>query len=83
MTCWSAASSYVHTTPPVLTLPAHALPLPLLLLLLLLQGRYEYLRPKATSLARRVPQADEGMLAFLAYLLQVCSAGRGGAGLRG
>ena len=24
-------------------------------------GRYEFLRPKATSLARRVPQADDGM----------------------
>jgi serine/threonine protein kinase len=36
-----------------------------------LQGRYEFLRPKATSLGRRVPQADEGMLSFLAHLLQV------------
>ena len=35
-----------------------------------LQGRYEYLRPKATSLAWRVPQADEGMLSFLKHLLQ-------------
>lgn len=34
-------------------------------------SRYEFLRPKATSLARRVPQADEGMLAFLKALLQV------------
>ncbi|KAL4424107.1 hypothetical protein ABPG75_001408 [Micractinium tetrahymenae] len=34
-------------------------------------GRYEFLRPKLTSLTRRVPQADEGMLAFLKYLLQV------------
>ncbi|EFN52148.1 hypothetical protein CHLNCDRAFT_36965 [Chlorella variabilis] len=33
-------------------------------------GRYEYLRPKATSLAWRVPQADEGMLSFLKHLLQ-------------
>lgn len=35
------------------------------------QGRYEFLRPKVTSLARRVPLADEGMLAFLKCLLQV------------
>ena len=34
-------------------------------------GRFDFLRPKATSLARRVPQADEGMLAFLNCLLQV------------
>jgi serine/threonine protein kinase len=33
-------------------------------------GRYEFLRPKATSLVRRVPQADEGMLSFLKCLLQ-------------
>ena len=30
-----------------------------------MKGRFEFLRPKATNLARRVPQADEGMLAFL------------------
>ncbi|KAL4445000.1 hypothetical protein ABPG77_004050 [Micractinium sp. CCAP 211/92] len=34
-------------------------------------GRYEFLRPKVTSLARRIPSADEGMLAFLKCLLQV------------
>ncbi len=37
----------------------------------ILQGRYEFLRPKVTSLARRIPSADEGMLAFLKCLLQV------------
>ena len=45
---------------PCLPLPTPASP----------QGRYEFLRPKATSLARRVPQADDGMLAFLRCLLQ-------------
>lgn len=35
------------------------------------QGRYEFLRPKATSLARRVPQADDGLLSLLKCLLQV------------
>ena len=28
------------------------------------------LRPKRTSLARRVPEGDEGLLSFLAALLQ-------------
>lgn len=35
------------------------------------QGRFEYLQPKRTSLARRVPEADAGMLDFLSCLLQV------------
>jgi serine/threonine protein kinase len=35
------------------------------------QGRFEFLRPKRTSLARRVPEADPGMLDFLQELLQV------------
>ena len=34
-------------------------------------GQLEFLRPKKTSLARRVPQADAGMLDFLGCLLQV------------
>ena len=42
-------------------------------------GRYEFLRPKATSLARRVPQADDGLLAFLKCLLQA-SGGAWGRG---
>ena len=37
----------------------------------MLQCRYEYLRPKRTSLAARVPEADPGCLDFLASLLSV------------
>eukprot|EP00887_Chlorella_sp_A99_P005970 scaffold27.g5970.t1 len=33
-------------------------------------GRLEFLQPKRTSLARRVPQADAGLLSFLKHLLQ-------------
>ena len=35
------------------------------------QGRYEILRPKRTSLRRRVPEADATALAFLRALLTV------------
>ena len=35
------------------------------------QGRYEILRPKRTSLRRRVPEADAGALTFLRSLLTV------------
>ena len=52
-------------------LPRRPFPPSICVFLCLLQGRYEYLRPKATSLARRVRQADEGMLSFLHCLLQV------------
>ena len=41
------------------------------LMLLSAQGRYELLRPKHTSLKFRVPEADEGCLAFLSTLLTV------------
>jgi len=40
------------------------------------QGRYEILRPKRTSLRRRVPEADAGALAFLKALLTVDPAQR-------
>ncbi|BDA40915.1 probable dual specificity tyrosine-phosphorylation-regulated kinase at C-terminar half [Coccomyxa sp. Obi] len=33
--------------------------------------RYEYLHPKRTSLRKRVPEADQGCLDFLAFLLTV------------
>ncbi len=33
--------------------------------------RFEVLTPKRTSLRHRVPEADEHMLSFIAYLLQV------------
>lgn len=33
------------------------------------QHRYEYLHPKRTSLRKRVPEADQGCLDFLGYLL--------------
>ena len=36
-----------------------------------LQGRYELLRPKRTSLRHRIPDADEGCLEFLSTLLTV------------
>lgn len=39
-------------------------------------GHLEFLRPKKTSLARRVPEADAGMLDFLSCLLQVDPAKR-------
>ena len=35
-----------------------------------LQGQYEYLRPKRTTLGARVPAADPLMLDFLLFLLQ-------------
>lgn len=37
---------------------------------------YEVLRPKRTSLAARVPQADEGFLEFVRSLLQYDPAAR-------
>ncbi len=37
----------------------------------LVQCRYEYLRPKRTSLGARVREADAGCLDFLASLLTV------------
>lgn len=40
-------------------------------LCLLVQGQIELLKPKRSSLARRVREADEGMLDFLSMLLQV------------
>jgi serine/threonine protein kinase len=40
------------------------------------QGRFEFLQPKRTSLARRVPKADAGMLDFLHALLRADPAGR-------
>lgn len=36
-----------------------------------LQGRYELLRPKRTSLKYRIPEADEGCIEFLSCLLSV------------
>lgn len=36
-----------------------------------MQHRYEYLHPKRTSLHKRVPEADQGCLDFLAFLLTV------------
>ena len=38
---------------------------------LLLQGRYELLRPKRTSLKHRVPEADDGCIDFIRHLLSV------------
>lgn len=35
------------------------------------QGRYEYLRPRRTSLKYRVPEADEGCIDFMGCLLSV------------
>lgn len=40
--------------------------------------RLEYLKPKRTCLARRLPDADAGMVSFLQLLLQVCLGGGGG-----
>jgi serine/threonine protein kinase len=37
----------------------------------MLQCRYEYLRPKRTSLRARVPEADAGCLDFLGSLLTI------------
>jgi serine/threonine protein kinase len=36
-----------------------------------LQHRYEYLISKRTSLSKRVPEADQGCLDFLAYMLTI------------
>ena len=37
----------------------------------LLQGRYELLRPKRTSLKHRIPEADDGCIEFVRHLLSV------------
>jgi dual specificity tyrosine-phosphorylation-regulated kinase 2/3/4 len=36
-----------------------------------MQGRYEFLKPKRTSLARRVPEADDLCLSFMRCLLSM------------
>lgn len=36
-----------------------------------MQGRFEYLHPKRTSLKFRVPEADEGCINFISCLLSV------------
>lgn len=40
-----------------------------------LSHRLEYLKPKRTCLARRLPEADAGMVSFLQLLLQVGMCG--------
>ncbi len=41
-----------------------------------LQGRYEFLTPKHTSLHHRLAAADQGFVDFVAYLLSVDPSNR-------
>lgn len=36
-----------------------------------MQGRFDCLKPKRTCLRKRVPEADEGCLSFMHYLLSL------------